>query len=150
MLLQQLHTCDGHASVHRFAHVVDGEQGNWNSGKGVIQINNLQHTKFKRLARSCVFGWTKFGQDFLPTFSVRHTMNLSRPRSMPILGQFFLDADPTVPHPPNSEMGPAQTVWTMIRSNEWNLQNWHIYVHCQIMEELPRLLLDEMLTAAAE
>jgi hypothetical protein len=31
MLFQQLHIGDGHAPVHGFAHVVNGEQGDWGS-----------------------------------------------------------------------------------------------------------------------
>ena len=50
MLFQQGHAVDGHAPVHGFAHVVDGEQGDLHRRQGVIQINNLQHTALHRLA----------------------------------------------------------------------------------------------------
>ncbi len=65
MLFQQRDAIHGHAPVHGFAHVVDGEQGDLHGGQGFNKINNLQHTVFNRLARSCVFGWTTFGQDLL-------------------------------------------------------------------------------------
>ncbi len=50
MLFQQRDAVHGHAPVHGFAHVVDGEQGHLHGGEGVIQINNLQHTAHHRLA----------------------------------------------------------------------------------------------------
>jgi len=31
---QQLHVTDGHAAVHRFTHVVDGQEGDLHGGKG--------------------------------------------------------------------------------------------------------------------
>ena len=34
MLFQQLHVGDGHATVHGFAHVVDGQQGDLHGGQG--------------------------------------------------------------------------------------------------------------------
>ena len=34
MLLHQLHAVDGHATVHRFAHVINGEQGDLHCGQG--------------------------------------------------------------------------------------------------------------------
>jgi hypothetical protein len=37
MFLQQAHVGDGHAAVHGFAHVVDGEQGHLHGGQGVIK-----------------------------------------------------------------------------------------------------------------
>jgi hypothetical protein len=43
MLFQQRDAIDGHAPVHGFAHIVDGEQGNLHGGEGVIQINNCRH-----------------------------------------------------------------------------------------------------------
>ena len=75
-----------HTPVDGLAHVVDGEQGHLHGGEGFIQINNLQHTAFNRLTQSCVFSWTKFGQDFLPDASLRYAQSLSRPRLMPVLG----------------------------------------------------------------
>jgi hypothetical protein len=48
MLFQQLDTGHGHAPVHGFAHVIDGEQGDLHGGEGFNKINNLQHTAFDR------------------------------------------------------------------------------------------------------
>ncbi len=50
VLFQQLHIGDDHAAVGGFAHVVDGEQSDLHGREGFIQINNLQHTTFHRLA----------------------------------------------------------------------------------------------------
>jgi len=50
MFLQQAHVGDGHAAVHGFAHVLDGEQGHLHGGQGFNKINNLAHTEFNRLA----------------------------------------------------------------------------------------------------
>ena len=50
VLFQQLHVGDGHAPVHGFAHVIDGQQDDLNGGERFIQINNLQHLPFHRLA----------------------------------------------------------------------------------------------------
>ena len=44
VLFQQLHVRDDHAAVDRFAHVVDGEQGDLHGREGFIQINNLAAT----------------------------------------------------------------------------------------------------------
>ena len=46
LLLQQLHIGDGHAAVRRFAHVVDGEQGDLHGGQGFNKINNLANSGF--------------------------------------------------------------------------------------------------------
>ena len=47
MLFQQGDARHGHAPVHGFAHVVNGQQGHLDSGQGVIQINNLAATGLK-------------------------------------------------------------------------------------------------------
>jgi len=49
MLFQQGDPVHGHAPVHGFAHVVDGEQGDIDGREGFNKINNLQHTAFNRL-----------------------------------------------------------------------------------------------------
>jgi hypothetical protein len=41
MLFQQGDAGHGHAAVHGFAHVVDGEQGNAHGREGFNKINNL-------------------------------------------------------------------------------------------------------------
>jgi hypothetical protein len=97
MLFQQRDPSHGHAPVHGFAHVVNGQQGHLHGREGFKKIKNLQHTEFNRLTLSYVLIRTNFGQKFLPTFSVLHTLNVSMPRPLQILGQICLSADPTVP-----------------------------------------------------
>ena len=48
MLLQQPDIGHGHAAVHGFAHVVDGEEANLNGGEEVKQINNLALCELQR------------------------------------------------------------------------------------------------------
>ena len=43
MLLQQAHIGDGHAPVHGFTHVVDGQQGDLHSGEGFHLHTGLPH-----------------------------------------------------------------------------------------------------------
>jgi hypothetical protein len=42
MLFQQRDAVHGHAAVHGFAHVVNGQQGHLHGREGFIQINNLR------------------------------------------------------------------------------------------------------------
>jgi hypothetical protein len=62
MLLHQLHAVDGHASVHRFAHVINGEQGHLHSGQVLSEINNLHPQAFSLFPIFCWIGGTKMGQ----------------------------------------------------------------------------------------
>ena len=48
MLLQQPDIGHGHAAVHGFAHVVDGEEADLNGGEEVKQINNLALCELQR------------------------------------------------------------------------------------------------------
>ncbi len=43
MLFQQGHAVDGHAPVHGFAHVVDGEQRHLHGGQGFHLHTGLTH-----------------------------------------------------------------------------------------------------------
>ena len=65
MLLQQFDTRDGHATVDRFAHVVDGEQGDLHSGQVLSEINNLHPQAFSLFPIFCWFGGTKWDRNCL-------------------------------------------------------------------------------------
>ena len=77
MLFHQLHAVDGHAPVHRFAHVVNGEQSDlycsqsfhFDAGLAVGFHGGRAADAgiFKVIcATSRWVGWTKFGQENLP------------------------------------------------------------------------------------
>ncbi len=43
MLFQQMHIGHRHATVHRFAHVIDGQQGHLHRGEGFHLYAGLTH-----------------------------------------------------------------------------------------------------------
>ena len=81
MLLHQLHMVDGHAPVHRLAHVINGQQGHlhrsqsfhFHTGLAVgFNGRGATHADFFKViyTTSRWVGWTKIGQENLTKQSV--------------------------------------------------------------------------------
>jgi hypothetical protein len=93
MLFQQLHASNGHATVDRFAHVINGEQGHLYSGERFhfhaglavgLHGGGAGHMYcFKVIcATSRLVGWTKFGQENLPKSECTLAIRLQRHDAM--------------------------------------------------------------------
>jgi hypothetical protein len=86
-----------------------------------IQIYNLAQSESLHLAALSVFSWTKFGQEFLPTDSVRRTLNRT---NLGLTGQIPAICRPYRIPIPRFRLRTLKTDQTMLRSRNIKINHY--------------------------